>query len=68
MSTTHEQPAFYSPADLCARWQIDRRTLDKICQEFGIEWGWLTPRVRRVSADLVVRIERAKGLAHGSTS
>ena len=62
MSTTQERPAFYTPADLCTRWQIDRRTLDKICEEFGIEWGWLTPRVRRVSAELVVKIERAKGL------
>ena len=56
VSTTGER--FLSPGELCDRWNIDERTLNK----FDLPWVWFTPRIRRLSVTVVARIEDEKGL------
>jgi hypothetical protein len=47
---------FYTPAELCARWKIDPRTLDKL----DLPWKRITPRVRRIHAEIVLSFEKAQ--------
>lgn len=67
METTGPAERYLTPAELAARWKVDLRTADKLCDHFGIQWGWLGPRIRRVSVIVVERVEREKGLLHHST-
>lgn len=55
-SSTGEQ--FFAPSELCDRWKIDPRTLDKL----ELPWCWLTPRVRRVPAEIVFSFEKSQKL------
>lgn len=49
---------FLTPGDLCDRWKIDPRTLDKL----ELPWIWITPKVRRVSAHFVYSFESDQNL------
>ena len=49
---------FFTPSELCERWKIDPRTLDKL----DLPWRWLTPKVRRVSAEVVFSFEKSQNL------
>lgn len=55
-TTSAEQ--FFTPSELCERWKIDARTLDK----FDLPWVWLTPRIRRVRVDVIFQLETSQGL------
>jgi hypothetical protein len=64
MDTSTSEVVFYmTPAEVCQRWRIDARTLEKV----DLPWVWLTPRVRRVSYSVVQRIEVDKGYRRLST-
>ena len=47
---------FFTPAELCARWKIDLKTLDKL----DLPWCQLRPRIRRVRAQVVFSFEQAQ--------
>lgn len=47
-----------TPADLCLRWRIDARTLDKL----DLPWVRLSERVRRISLAVVLTIEQRERL------
>lgn len=49
---------FFTPAELCERWKIDPRTLDKL----ELPWCWLTPKVRRIAAEVVFSFEKSQNL------
>lgn len=65
MNSTGEPVIYYlTPSEVCQRWRIDARTLDKI----DLPWVWITPRLRRVSVSIVRRVEQDKGYRRGCTS
>lgn len=47
---------FFTPTELCKRWKVDPRTLDK----FDLPWVRLLPRVRRVPAETVFLFEKSQ--------
>ena len=49
---------FLSPGDLCERWRVDWKTLNK----FELPWVRLSPTVRRIELSVVVQYERANRL------
>ena len=51
-------PVYFTPSELCERWKIDPRTLDK----FSLPWVWLSLRIRRVSEADVLKYEQDNGL------
>jgi len=55
-------PIFLTPSQLCERWQVSLRTLDK----FDLPWVWLSPRSRRIRLDAVLTYEQRQHL-RGST-
>ncbi len=58
-SSTERQPSttpvFLTPSEVCARWRIDARTLDKL----ALPWVRLTPRTRRIALAVIVAYEAA---------
>jgi hypothetical protein len=56
-------PIFLTPSDLCERWQLSLRTLDK----FDLPWTWLRPRVRRIKLSDVLAYEQRHRLTSHST-
>lgn len=50
---------FLSPGDLCERWNVDMRTLDKL----PIPWVRLSSRVRRINMAFIVEYEQAQRLS-----
>ena len=56
--------SFLSPGDLCERWNVDWKTLNK----FPIPWVQLSPTVRRIDLTFVVQYEEAQRLRCASTS
>ena len=64
MGSTDSEGVFYlTPSEVCQRWRIDARTLDKI----DLPWIQITPRVRRVSFAVVQRVEVSRGYRRPST-
>ena len=57
-STAAPPLEFLTPAQLCSRWQVDIRTLNK----FNLPWVRLSPQVRRVALHAVEHIEQAMGI------
>lgn len=57
-SSSAELPVFFTPGELCERWKIHLDTLDKL----DLPWVWLTPRVRRVAAQVVYAYEVSQRL------
>jgi hypothetical protein len=57
-AASSSQEIFFTPTELCERWKIDPRTLDKL----ELPWCWITPRVRRVSASIVFSFEKSQNL------
>lgn len=53
MKATPPHEPHCTPGDLCERWQIDWKTLNKL----PIEWIQLSPTVRRVRLSFVVQYE-----------
>jgi len=56
MSPTTE--VFLAPGDLCERWNVDWKTLNK----FPIPWVQLSPTIRRVELTFVLHYERVNRL------
>jgi hypothetical protein len=54
-TATQEGPVL-TPAEVCLRWRIDLRTLDKI----DLPWIRLTERVRRIPLSVVMTYEQAQ--------
>ena len=42
-----------TPMEVCSRWRIDLRTLDKL----ELPWVRLSERVRRIPLDVVIEVE-----------
>jgi hypothetical protein len=49
---------YFTPAELCERWKVDPRTLDKL----SLPWVRITKRVRRVEAKIVLTFEQEQKL------
>jgi hypothetical protein len=49
---------YFTPAELCERWKVDPRTLDK----FPLPWVRLGPRTRRVETKIVLTFEQEQRL------
>lgn len=49
------EETFLSPGDLCERWRVDWKTL----QKFPIPWVQLSPTVRRIDLTFVLTYEQA---------
>ncbi len=60
MSSTER---FLSPGDLCDRWRIDWKTL----QKFPIPWVRLSPTVRRIDLTFVLTYEETNRLHTSNT-
>lgn len=60
---TTDPVVYLAPSELCQRWRIDARTLDKL----DLAWLWITPRVRRISMQAVVQFEQKNGWDRPST-
>lgn len=54
---------FLTPAELCERWRIDARTLDKL----SLPWFVVRSRVRRIALDIVLDYERRHRLTDWTT-
>lgn len=54
---------FLTPGDLCRRWCVDPKTLNK----FPIPWVHLSPTVRRIDRAFVVTYEESNRLTHSSS-
>jgi len=52
-------PDFLTPGDLCARWRIDLKTLNK----FSLPWIVLAPRLRRIELAVIEEFEVRQRLA-----
>lgn len=64
MSTSSkEHLVFLSPGDVCERWRVDWKTL----QKFPIPWVQLSPTVRRIDLAFVIQYEEANRLRHPTT-
>ena len=59
-----EKERFLTPGDLCERWNVDWRTL----QKFPIPWVQLSPSVKRIDLTFVVTYEQTNRLGCYSTS
>jgi len=53
MTTSEHQDICLSPGDLCERWRVDWKTLNK----FPIPWVQLSPSVRRIQLSFVMQYE-----------
>ncbi len=49
---------FLSPGDLCERWNVDWKTL----QKFSLPWVQLSPTVRRIEFTFVLNYEQTNRL------
>ena len=56
---TTDPALFLTPSEVCERWRIDIRTLDKL----DLGWFWVSPRVRRIRREDVISYEKAQRLA-----
>lgn len=63
MHTTQIHEVFLSPGDLCERWSVDYKTL----QKFPIPWVQLSPTVRRIDLTFVVTYEQQNRLTHATS-
>jgi hypothetical protein len=61
MNTTKDM-AFLSPGDLCERWNVDWRTLNK----FDLPWVQLSPKVRRIDLAIIIEYEQRNRLTTGA--
>lgn len=55
MTTTDH---FLTPREVCARWRINIKTLDKL----ALPWFYVSPQVRRIEVAVVVRFEQEQRL------
>ena len=62
MNTTQASEVFLSPGDLCVRWNVDWKTL----QKFPIPWVHLSRTVRRIDLTFVLTYEQANRLTSTS--
>ncbi len=58
-----ERPVYLTPAELCERWRVDARTLDKL----SLPWFIVSGRVRRISLEIVLEYERRNRLTDWTT-
>jgi hypothetical protein len=54
---------FLTPGDLCERWNVDWKTLNKL----PLPWVRVTPNVRRIELTFVLKYEQAQRLSTTSS-
>jgi alkylated DNA nucleotide flippase Atl1 len=56
--TPQPQPIMLTPSEVCERWRIDLRTLDKL----DLPWVRVSDRVRRIALTVVLEVEQRERL------